>query len=136
MQSTRNQIVGWGVDAARENRPGSPMELEPPRKMGQPPYDVPEEQAGAGPHRPSVKAKTRPLTPVYGTVVPGRALSGVLRKLAYRLPESRRRRWMMLMISDRIDVLEHTVLPGLLKIGGVAALAIVGALGARKLLRG
>lgn len=131
MHSANRQIFGWGVDAPRENRPGHPMEIEPPHKMGQPPYDMPEKQAG-GAHRPTVQSKTRPLTPVYGTVVPGRAVSGLVRKMAYRLPESRRRRWMMLMLADRIDVLEHTVLPGLFMIGGVATAAFLGFLGMRR----
>jgi hypothetical protein len=136
MQSARNGIIGWGVDAPRENRPGHPKELEPPRKMGQPPYDVPEQQQIGGVHEPSVQSPLHPLPPVYGTVVPPRALSGLVRKLAYRLPESRRRRWMLLMVADRIDVLEHTLLPGLFTVGGVATLAFAGFLGARRLLRG
>ena len=44
------------------------------------------------------------LTPVFGTSVPPAGLSGQLRRLAYRGPEDRMRRWLLLTLADRVDV--------------------------------
>jgi hypothetical protein len=45
--------------------------------------------------------------PVRGSAQPPRGLSGALRRLAYTIPEHRARRPMLLILADRIDVLEH-----------------------------
>lgn len=34
-------------------------------------------------------------------------MSGWLRRRAYRLPDHRARRWLLLMVADRLDALEH-----------------------------
>jgi len=44
------------------------------------------------------------LTPVFGTAQPPAGLSGILRRMAYRVPEHRPRHWMPLMLADRVDV--------------------------------
>ncbi len=49
----------------------------------------------------------RGMPPVYGTAVPPKGLSGVLRKLAYHYPDHLARHWMVLMMADRVDSLEH-----------------------------
>ena len=46
------------------------------------------------------------LTPVFGTRQPPRGLSGVIRRAAYRIPEHKAGRWMLLMLGDRVDVWE------------------------------
>jgi len=115
-------VTGWGVDARPENRPGVPMELEPPRAMGDPPYARPPQQDA----RPSVVARNRGRTPVFGTAVPQRGLSGLVRHVAYGIPEYKRRRWLLLMVADRIDVLEHSLAPMLFVGGAAMALAVVG----------
>jgi hypothetical protein len=46
------------------------------------------------------------LTPVFGTAVPPRGLSGLVRRLAYRIPEHKTGHWLLLMLGDRIDVWE------------------------------
>ncbi|HEV7919537.1 MAG TPA: hypothetical protein VGR02_01975 [Thermoanaerobaculia bacterium] len=46
------------------------------------------------------------MTPVFGTSCPPRGVSGMLRAYAYRFGEGRLRRWMTLMLADRVDVLE------------------------------
>lgn len=102
--------------------------------MGEPPYEWPEMQHGT--RGPTAKSKTRPVTPVFGTMVPLRSVSGLLRRLAYRIPEQRPRRWLLLLIADRVDVAEHTVLPGLFKLGGIAALGLFGVTAVRRLSRG
>jgi hypothetical protein len=133
MQNARSsQMIGWGTDARMEDRPGVPMEFVPPHPVGQPHWSEPEPQ---GVSRPSVMDRRRGLTPVYGTAVPLRGLSGLLRRLAYRRPTYRTGRWMTLMLADRVDVLEHTVGPVALLLGGVAALGVISYLGLRALSR-
>ena len=121
MQQTSN-IIGWGVDAAPENRPGVPEEL-PPRPMG---YASPGAPARQTIGVPTAKSFDRPVTPTYGTTVPLRGLSGVVRRAAYRIPAYRPSRWMLLLLADRIDVVEHNVLPMTLVVGGLAAAGFVG----------
>ena len=46
-------------------------------------------------------------TAVFGTAQPPRGLSGVMRRRAYEIPEHHVRHWLLLMLADRIDLLEH-----------------------------
>jgi hypothetical protein len=86
------------------------MEAEPRRRGA--PWDSPPRQAVREEHLYS--SQRRGLTPVYGTAQPPRGASGFLRRAAYRIPEHRARRWMLLMLADRVDVMEHRV-PELLR---------------------
>jgi hypothetical protein len=52
------------------------------------------------------------LTPVYGTANPPHGLAGVMRRWAYAYPENLARHWMVLMLADRVDVMED-------RLGGV-----------------
>jgi hypothetical protein len=131
MQGLHSQTMGWGIDGRREDRPGVPHEL-PPQRIGNAHWAAPEQQRSAP---PSVVEKGRGITPVYGTAVPPRHLSGLIRRVAYRVPEYRPRRWMLLMLADRIDVLEHTVLPTAILVTAIGALGIAGLLGIRALRR-
>lgn len=114
MQHT--DIIGWGADASLQNRPGVPEERDPPRPLVSIPNFPPQQTAG----QPSVKSPFRPLTPVYGTAVPPRGLSGLIRKLAYQAPDYKPRHWMLLMLADRVDVIEHNIVPATLVVGGLA----------------
>jgi hypothetical protein len=126
-----SDVVGWGADAHLEKRPGVPMEVDPPAPIGNPSWTEPPQQTVG---RPAVHGPLRRLTPVYGTVCPPRGISGLLRKAAYRIPEYKPRRWMLLLLADRVDVIEHNVGPAMLLLGGVAALA-GGSIVAARLLR-
>jgi hypothetical protein len=110
----RSEIRGWGADAALEDRPGVPAELDPPRPLGNMSLGMPTQQTVG---RPSVKSRQRPLPPVYGTAIPPRGLSGIVRRLAYRVPDYKPRRWMLLLIADRIDVIEHGFVSKALLVG-------------------
>jgi hypothetical protein len=111
-------VPGWGVDARPENRPGVPQELEPPRPIAQGDPHLDARQSSMP--RPLLDPN-RSLTPVYSAAVPPRGLSGMLRRAAYKYPTYRARRWMLLMLADRIDVLEHN---GGKLVGGLAMLAL------------
>ena len=49
------------------------------------------------------------VTPVYGTSVEPRGLSGIVRRASYKIPEHNASRWMLLILSDRIDVVEGKI---------------------------
>jgi hypothetical protein len=49
------------------------------------------------------------MTPVFGTAQPLAGLSGLIRRKAYAIPEHLVRHWMLLLIADRVDVLEARV---------------------------
>ena len=63
------------------------------------------------------------LTPVFGTRQPPRGLSGLIRRAAYRIPEHKAGRWMLLMFGDRVDVWESRLGRHRWKLLGAAALA-------------
>ena len=94
----QNLIPGWGIDRRPENRPGVPLEQE--RHVA---HDTLEGKAP------------------YTVTVPLRGLSGIMRRAAYRLPDWKARRWMLLMLADRVDLLESKLTPRrLLVVGSVA----------------
>jgi len=47
------------------------------------------------------------LSVVYGSGPAPKGVSGALRRLAYGLPDYRVRRWLLLLVADRVDALEH-----------------------------
>jgi hypothetical protein len=115
------------VDADPSQRPGVPMELDPPRPAGAAHWFEPERQRDPG---NVLKRKgLAELTPVFGTSVPPRGLSGIMRRAAYEIPEHYTSHWFVLLLADRVDVLEDRIaraLPIVLPIAaGVAALAMI-----------
>ncbi|HZY16904.1 MAG TPA: hypothetical protein VFE82_00400 [Ramlibacter sp.] len=94
-------IPGWGADLDHANRPGYPMERTPPRLEGVH-WDEPEQQHS---HVKVFHSNERPgMTPVYGTSVPPRGLSGMLRSFAFRFSENDMRHWLVLLMADRVDM--------------------------------
>jgi len=74
-----------GVDLPPERRPGVPMEKTPPRPLAHGEHSLP---------------------PVSSSLLPPRGMSGILRRKAYRVPGHRPAHWMMLLLADRIEVME------------------------------
>lgn len=119
---------GQAADADPTRRPGVPMEAKPPHKMGNAHWDEPERQPDPG---NILKRKgLDELTPVFGTTLPPRGLSGVMRRAAYEIPEHHTSHWFLLLMADKVDVIEHNLdrtLPivGALAVagGGLALLA-------------
>jgi ferritin-like metal-binding protein YciE len=105
MDHTTQSSRGQGVDQPRETRPGVPMETQPANERSRTqPRIVQQEERKTHLRRKDLDG----LTPVFGTGPgPGYSLSGVMRRLAYRLPEYQARRWMLLLAADRVDVVEH-----------------------------
>jgi hypothetical protein len=96
--------------------PFDPVDLDPRTRPGVPIQSRPQHPGEVGAERlvqqtSSVEVfrgrSDRRLTPVFGTTVPPRGLSGKLRAAAYRSPSWKARHWMLLMLADRVDALEH-----------------------------
>lgn len=77
-------IPDRGVDRDSSSRPGVPMQMEP-KPVG-------------GVHE---------LPPTRGTAQPLSGFSGVIRRVAYGIPEHKARHWMLLLLADRVDAFEH-----------------------------
>lgn len=113
-------IEGRGVDLDPGRRPGVPMEQPPhPRAGAQMPIEPQRSDYPVLKH-----GGRREMPPVYGTAVPPKGMSGVLRKLAYSYPDHLAKHWMVLMMADRVDAWENRfrrVLPlaGVLLLGGL-----------------
>ena len=101
-EELRATIPGWGVDLDPKDRPAYPKENYT-RDTGAH-WDFPERQAGHEAREKSPEHKW--VTPVFGTSVPLKGLSGVIRRAAYRYGEGRARHWLMLIAADRVDVIE------------------------------
>jgi hypothetical protein len=117
------------ADAMAGSRPGVP-------RMGRAVPDPgahwirPEQQRGT----PLLaRSGLREATPVFGTAQPARGLSGLVRRAAYRVPEHRTGRWVLLLLGDRVDVLEHRLRRGWFLVPAAIALATGYALAARAL---
>ncbi len=124
---------GWGgmpwsaPDAAPQARPGVPQMRRPHPDPGAH-WDRPAQQRGA---RLLARSGLREATPVFGTAQPAHGLSGLIRRGAYRIPEHRPGRWALLLLGDRIDVLEHRIARGWWILPAAGALALGYALVAR-----
>jgi hypothetical protein len=92
---------GQAVDRDPDARPGVPMVPAEPRPVG--PLAV-SQQTASVPVLVSVDVGA--LTPVFSSAVPPRGLSGLMRRRAYQIPEHKARRWMILLLADRVDVWE------------------------------
>ncbi len=94
----------WGSDLHPERRPGVPREAPPHLLPGthwiEPPRQPLEGRVlrHAGIIRP---------TPVFSTALPPKGASGALRRAAYRVPDHHVSHWLLLLVADRGDVLEH-----------------------------
>jgi hypothetical protein len=111
--------MGYAIDVGAEARPGVPRERRLPD--GDPVGALPPPQPG-----PAVLSRSgiRTPTPVFGTAVPARGLSGAVRRAAYRVPEHRPARGALLLAADRLDVLERRAEAGWWLVPAAAALAL------------
>ncbi len=94
-----------GADAAPEARPGVPMEKDPPAPAPGTHWQNVEGQEHP-PFEVLKRAQLDELTPVYGTGQPPHGLSGALRRAAYNVPEHKTSHWALLLLADRVDVVE------------------------------
>ena len=130
-----SELTEVGIGAGTNGRPPA-VDRDPARRPGVPFYKANDLTA-----RPPldqqpltvpvlVGVEVGRITPVFGTAAPPRGLSGFIRRAAYRIPEHDARRWMLLMLGDRVDVMEsrvqrHPLLSLALAAGLVGALGMV-----------
>lgn len=103
-ESVAAGVPGRGVDAKPERRPGVPMERSP-RPLEGAHWAQPARQVSTV--RVTRRMELGALTPVFGTAQPPRGVSGLMRRLAYRIPEHHAKHWMLLLAADRVDVVGH-----------------------------
>lgn len=101
-----NSIPGWGSDLDMSKRPGVPM------------WKRPDEGTGAHWGNPVKQHLTfkefhsnerKEMTPVFGTSVPPKGLSGLIRGFAFRYNESSWGHWMPLLFADRVNMIEGII---------------------------
>ncbi len=98
----RATIPGWGVDLDPRDRPAFPREQSLDSGAH---WDFPERQEEKWPRERSIEHQQ--LTPVFGTSMPPKGISGVIRKYAYRqFSEGRAAHWLLLILADRVDAVE------------------------------
>ncbi|ASN51348.1 hypothetical protein [Sinomonas sp. R1AF57] len=98
----RARIPGWGADLDPKDRPSVPREQ---RLETGAHWDFPERQAETTPHEHSLEHRF--VTPVFGTSVPLRGVSGAIRRFAYRrYSEGQTAHWLLLIAGDRVDAWE------------------------------
>ncbi|WP_159619361.1 hypothetical protein [Arthrobacter zhaoguopingii] len=103
-EELRAAIPGWGADLDPKDRPSVPKEQFDPTLNGAR-WEFPERQEEKWPRERSIEHKF--LTPVFGTSVRPKGLSGMMRKYAYRtFSEGRAAHWVILLASDRVDAWE------------------------------
>ena len=116
---------GWGADLDPKNRPMVPMELPSDVKNVRGDNPPPRQEQTVRIH----KSTEHPdLTPVFGTSCPPRGLSGKIRDYAYVFSEGRLAHWMLLLLADRVDMVEgmaedvaHGRSPGYIRDRGLGA---------------
>ncbi|MBI4899073.1 MAG: hypothetical protein HY829_01195 [Actinobacteria bacterium] len=102
----RATIPGWGVDLDPKDRPAYPQET---RLVTGAHWDLPPSQGEDRPRERSIEHERLP--PVFGTTVPLRGVSGVIRRYAYaRFSEARAAHWLLLLAGDRVDAFENHVM--------------------------
>ena len=99
----RARIPGWGADLDRNDRPSGRMERTDLESGAH--WELPDRQEELTPRERSIEHEMLP--PVFGTSVPLKRLSGIIRSFAYaRYSEGRAAHWLLLVLGDRVDAIE------------------------------
>lgn len=100
-----SHIKGWGVDLDGANRPGIPRELN-------------QENVLSPNHHRAIRSKQKPgpnvnltlerseITPVMGNARSPELVSQFIRKAAFTFSEDSLRHWMLLLMADRLNMME------------------------------
>lgn len=94
-------IPGWGTDLDKANWPAFPMWEKAPSGAH---WAIPPKQELKFKEFHSIERPS--MTSVFGTSVPAKGLSGLLRSFAYQYSEARFLHWLPLLLADRINVVE------------------------------
>ena len=98
-EELRARIPGWGADLDPADRPSVPKERLDLETGAH--WDFPERQPQRQPREHSIEHQF--VTPVFGTSVPLKGVSGALRRYAYTYSEARAAHWLLLILADRVD---------------------------------
>lgn len=99
-----SHIKGWGVDIDPKNDPTYPMKKRTDEEIRGYTWDRPPLQPV---NIEVLKSVERPnITAVFGTSVPPKGLSGMIRRQAFKYSESSYARWLPLVLADRIGIIE------------------------------
>jgi hypothetical protein len=99
-----NSIPGWGVDADPRNDPVYPMRDRSNEDGPGIVWDRPPLQQSDVEILQSIEHIRRPA--VFGTTCPPSGLSGEIRRAAFHYSESQWAHWLLLMLADRINMVE------------------------------
>ena len=105
--TARAHAADWAVDADPQNDPAWPMrdtEADPGRRLD---WARPAQQTTEAEILRSNEHVRMPA--VFGDTLPPAGLSGVLRRRAFRFSVSQWGHWLLLMLADRINVVEGLV---------------------------
>src|SRR5690349_21343166 len=101
------QVKGWAIDADPENEPTYPMKKYTGDDHNRLNYERPSQQAVTV---ELLRSNERPNYPaVFGTSVPPEGLSGQMRRKAFKYSEDRYPHWLLLMMADRVNVVEGMI---------------------------
>jgi hypothetical protein len=100
-------VNGWGADADRDNDPTYPMRRRGPEETPGLTWDRPPLQEPRVEILRSIEHNRLPAA--LGTSVPPSGVSGAVRRFAFRYSESQWAHWLLLILADRINVVEGLV---------------------------
>lgn len=107
-----SHIKDWAIDANPKNDPTYPIrrrfEGDQKSEWNRPAQQEPIEGILQSNERPNLPS-------VYGTSVPAANVSGAIRRYAFRYSEGRYRHWLLLLLADRVNMVEglaHDVTEG------------------------
>ena len=99
--------IGHEADLNAKDWPTSPMRTESGAEHEGMAWERPTQQAQTV---EVLRSNERPTLPaVFGTTVPPRGFSGVLRRLAFEFSESNGAHWVTLILADRVNMVEGLV---------------------------
>jgi hypothetical protein len=97
-------VKGWGIDADPENEPTYPMKKYTGDDHHRLNYERPPQQQLTV---EVLHSNERPnYTATFGTSSPPSGISGQMRRKAFKYSEDRYPHWMILMMADRVNVVE------------------------------
>lgn len=102
-----SHIKGWGIDADLKNDPTYPIKRRTDEERFGYTWDRPSQQVETVEILTSTERSNLPA--VFGTTLPPRGLSGIVRRFAFKYSESDYAHWLPLMLADRIGVVEGLV---------------------------
>lgn len=99
-----SHIKGWGIDADPKNDPTYPIKKRTNEEHEGYSWDRPKQQPI---DIEVLHSNERPnVTAVFGTSLPPRGLSGMIRRNAFKYGEGHFAHWIYLIVADRINVVE------------------------------